>query len=295
MRLTLAIGALEERAFRPVFLARTVSAVGDSMAPLAIAFGVLEATGSVSDLGFVIATKTVATVAVLLAAGVWADRVRRERLMMASNVGSFAMQAATGLALLGGSVHLWELIVLQGLSGCADGALNPAQNALPPKVVSPARLQQANALLGVAESSSRVAGPVLAAAIVTAGSPGAALLADAATFLASAAFLARVHTVAPERGGRRFFAELATGWSEFRAQEWLWKAVVLVCVSNMVGAAWFVFGPAIARESLGGARAWGIVLAANSVGWVAGGIVSARWRPARPMLACQAVALLWPL
>lgn len=296
MRLTLAIGALDERQFRPVFFARTVSAVGDSMAPLAIAFGVLEATGSASDLGFVIAAHTVASVAVLLAAGVWADRVRRERLMIASNLMSCVTQAATGLVLLSGGARLWELLVLQALSGGADGAFNPPQTAITPQVVSPGRLQQANALLGIAQSASRVGGPVLAAAIVTAGSPGAALVADAATFLGSAAFLARVHTTAPvHAAGRRFRSDLAAGWSEFRSYEWLWKAVALTCVSNAMGAAWFVFGPVIARTDLGGAGAWGIILAANSVGWVVGGVVSARYRPGRPMLASELCALVWAL
>jgi len=76
------LGALEEHEFRLLFLGRAVSAVGDQLAPLALAFAVLEATGSASDLGFVFAAREVASIAVLLAAGVWADRMRLERLMI---------------------------------------------------------------------------------------------------------------------------------------------------------------------------------------------------------------------
>jgi MFS family permease len=295
VRVKVAIGALGEREFRPLFLARAVSEIGSSLAPLALAFAILEETGSASDLGFVFAAREVASVVVLLAAGVWADRVRRERLMMASNVVSFAAQGATGLLFIAGGVRLWPILALQALAGGADGAFNPARNAITPQVVSPARLQQANALLGITGSASGVAGPVLAAGLVTAGSPGIALLVDAGTFLASAALLTRVHTSRPERSGSRFFGELAAGWSEFRAQEWLWKAVALVCVSNLMAAPYFVFGPVIAKDSLGGPGAWGVILAAGSVGWVIGGLVSARYRPARPMLACELAALLWPL
>lgn len=295
MRLSLAVGALEERDFRKLFLGRATSAVGDQVAPLALAFAVLEATGSASDLGFVFAAREVTSVVVLLAAGVWADRVRRERLMIASSLASFAAQGMTGLLLVAGSAHLWELLVLQAISGGADGAFNPARNAITPQVVSPGRLQQANALLGMTGSVAGVVGPLAAAGLVAAGSPGIALLADALSFLVSAAFLAGLHTPNPERDGNRFFRELGAGWSEFRSHEWLWKAVAFVCVSNMMGAPYFVFGPGIAKHYLGGPTAWGIILAASSAGFVVGGILSARYKPARPMRACQLCAILWPL
>jgi len=289
------LGALEEHEFRLLFLGRAVSAVGDQLAPLALAFAVLEATGSASDLGFVFAAREVASIAVLLAAGVWADRMRRERLMIASNLASFATQAATGMLLLAGAAHLWQLLVLQALSGGADGAFQPARNAITPQVVSPARLQQANALLQMVGSVIGVVGPLVAAGIVAAGSPGIALLVDAATFLLSAAFLAGLHTTAPKRSGETFFSDLRGGWSEFRSYEWLWKAVALVCVSNMMGAAYFVFGPYIAKHNLGGPGAWGIILAANSAGWIIGGLISTRYRPQRPMLASSLCAMIWPI
>jgi MFS family permease len=289
------IGALQERSFRPLFFARAVSEVGSSLAPVALAFAVLEETGSASDLGFVFAAREIASVLLLLVAGVWADRLQRERLMIGSNIVSFAGQGATGVLVLAGGVHLWQLLVLQAVAGGADGAFNPARNAITPQVISAGRLQQANALLGITGSAAGIAGPLIAAALVTAGSPGIALLADAVTFLISAVFLFRVHTARPERSASRFLGDLGSGWSEFRAQEWLWKAVGFVCISNLMGAPYFVFGPLIAKHSLGGASAWGVIVAANSVGWVVGGILSARWRPTRPMLACQLVSLLWPL
>ena len=295
MRVAVALGALDERPFRRLFAARAVSALGDGVAPVALAFAVLEATGSATDLGFVFAAREVASVAVLLAAGVWADRVRRERLMIASNLTSFAAQGVTGLLLVAGAAHLWQLLLFQVLAGGADGAFNPARNAITPQVVSPGRLQQANALLGSTGSAAGVIGPLLAAGLVTAGSPGIALLADAVTFLASAAVLTGLHTTAADRVESRFLRELAQGWSEFRSQEWLWKAVAFVCVSNLMAAPYFVFGPVIAKSDLGGPKAWGIIMAANSAGWVLGAILSSRYRPARPMLACQLVAMLEPL
>jgi MFS family permease len=287
-------GVLAQRAFRPLFGARAISAVGDAVAPLALAFAVLDTTGSVSDLGFAFASREVCSVAVLLAAGVWADRVRRERLMICSNLLSAAAQLTTGVLLVSGQIRLWELIALQAVAGASGGAFNPARNALTPQIVPAAQLQPANALLGVTDSASGVIGPVLAAALVTAGSPGIALLTDGVSFLASAALLTMIHTDRPERERSRFVDDLRGGWSEFRSYGWLWKSVALVCVCNMLSGPFFVFGPVISRHDLGGAGAWGAILAASSAGWVVGGLLSVRVRPRRPMLACWVLALLGP-
>jgi MFS family permease len=296
MRLAVAAGALQERSFRPLFFGRAVSALGDALTPVALAFAVLDTTGSATDLGLVFAVQQVASVSMLLAAGVWADRMRRERLMVVSNLVSFAAQATTGLLLVSGGARLWHLLVLQALAGASEGAFNPARNAITPQVVSVSRLQQANALLSMTASGAHILGPVVAAALVTAGSPGIALLADAASFLLSAVFLSRLRTPKPKPSDEpRFFAQLRAGWSEFRSYEWLWKAVAFVSIGNLAGfAPYFVFGPGIAKHYLGGPHAWGIIIAANSAGFLIGGIISARYHPTRPMFASELCAALWP-
>ena len=169
---------------------------------------------------------------VVLLAPACGRTIRRESADDGLERGQLRPGRDMGYGSAAGGVHLWPILALQALAGGADGAFNPARETSP-QVVSPSRLQQANALLGITGSASGVAGPVLAAGLVTAGSPGIALLVDAATFLVSAAFLTRVRTTRPERSGSRFFGELSAGWSEFRAQEWLWKAVGLVCISNL--------------------------------------------------------------
>lgn len=73
------------------------------MAPIALAFGVLDLTGSVSDLGFVMAAGGVPFVAFVLVGGVWADRISRLRVMALSGMVATASQVATALVFLTGS------------------------------------------------------------------------------------------------------------------------------------------------------------------------------------------------
>ena len=85
--------------------------------------------------------------------------------------------------------------------------------------MSAVRLQQANALVGLSRSILGVVGPALGGVLLVLGSPGAALLLDAATVVAIALLLIRLttpraHAVEP----RPFFQELREGWFEFRSQ-----------------------------------------------------------------------------
>ena len=62
-------------------------------------------------------------------------------------------------------------------------------------------------------------------------------------------------------------ADLRDGWREFIGRPWLWSIVVAFSIANaVVGAADAVYGPLVARDSLGGAGPWGLALAAFGSG-----------------------------
>ena len=88
-----------------------------------------------------------------------------------------------------GSATIAMLVVLQAVYGLAEGFYLPASTGLIPATISPGRLQQANALLGLARNATRIVGPAIGGAIVAAGSPGSALLIDAASFALGALLL----------------------------------------------------------------------------------------------------------
>jgi hypothetical protein len=78
--------------------------------------------------------------------------------------------------------------------------------------------------------------------------------------------------------------ELRDGWTEFRSHTWLWVIVLQFCLVMMAWYAGFqVLGPVVARQHLGGAAAWGAITAADALGLIAGGVVSLRFAPRKPM------------
>ncbi|MBF8192893.1 MFS transporter, partial [Nonomuraea sp. K274] len=126
--------------------------------------------------------------------------------------------------------------------------------------------------------------------------PGWAVLADALTFLVSAAFLHRLpHALAAERSprGGGLLASIGRGVKEVGRRSWLWVWTVHVAVTNaIVVSPILVLGPYVADQHLGGAPAWSAIGIAYAVGGLAGGVLSARWRPARPMVAAVLSLLL---
>jgi MFS family permease len=285
--------ALRERPFRLLFLGQAVSLLGDGMVGVALAFAVLELTGSATDLGIVLAARTIPLVALLLAGGVWADRLPRRALMVTTDLIRLAAHGAMAALLIAGEPGIWLLAVLAAIAGAASAFFNPAISGIMPAVVSTERLQQANALRGLTEGVGRIAGPALAGVLVVGIGPGWALAVDAATFGVSAAFLARIPMPAHVPiESHSFLADLRDGWDDFRSRTWLWTTVASTTLGNMLFAAYFVLGPLVADLELGGAGAWALIVSAFGVGLLVGGLVLLQLDPRRPVLiATLAVAL----
>ena len=281
------LGALNERNFRLVFSSTTISALGDGVTTIALAFAVLHISGSATALGLVIAARQASSAAITVAAGVWADRLPRHLVLVAAATVQGAVQAVAGTLVVTGNAQVWMLAVLGLLFGLADGFVIPTSQGLIPLVVSSTRLQQANALLGLSRSVLGILGPAIGTVLVAAGSPGAALLVDAASFGVAAALLLRVaipaggDVVEPEP----FFAELRAGWKEFRRQTWIWTTIVFFGIGNFASMSVFVLGPLIAKRHYSGASTWGLLVSTFAAGTIVGGVIALRYRPRRPLLA----------
>jgi predicted MFS family arabinose efflux permease len=285
-RLRDSFAALQEREFRLLFLGQSVSLVGDGVVGVALAFAVLDLTGSASDLGVVFAARVVPLVTLLLAGGVFADRLSRRAVMVTADVARFASQGLTAGLLLTGRARIWELALLQVVNGAATAFFNPASTGLIPMTVSPDRLQQANGLRALSMSGATIAGPALGGLLVATAGAGWAMAADASSYAISAAFLVRLRLPAQDRlAGQSFVRDLREGWDEFRSRNWVWIFVTWASLGNLGTAVFTVLGAAIARQSLGGAGAWALIVAALGAGSIAGSFVALHVRLRRPLVS----------
>jgi MFS family permease len=276
-------GALRERQFRLLFTGQIVSLFGDALTGVALAFAVLD-IGSATDLGYVFAAKTIPLVGFLLVGGVFADRLPRRAVMLVADVVRFGAQGAVALLVLTHTAHIWEIVVLQAVSGTASAFFNPASTGLTPLTVSPERLQQANALRGLSMASTGIIGSAVSGALVAGVGPGWALAIDAATFLVSALYLAQLQLPPHVKiAAQSFLGDLREGWHEFASRTWVWMIVLAASIGNMMSSVLVVLGALVAKESLGGPGAWAAILAALGAGSLVGGLVSLRVRPRHPL------------
>ena len=289
------LGALEGREFRLLWLGQATSAFGTSLVPVALAFAVIDLTGSASALGIVLSAGLVSRVVLLLFGGVVADRLPRQSLMLGADLLRTASQGAVAVLLLSGRAQIWELLVLFALYGAGDAFFSPASTGLVPDTVRADRLQQANALMSLSRSLAWVAGPTISGLLVAGVGPGWVFAIDAATFAGSSASLAllRLPRVLDALAHSSVLSDLRGGWREVKRRTWVWTTVVRFGISNLAIAPIFVLGPFVAQSSLGGATAWGLIGTAGGIGAVLGDAAALRLRPRRPLFAAGlAVSLL---
>lgn len=278
----------EEPQFRLLFWGHALSMLGDRITFVALPFAVLSIGGGAGEVGLVIGATTIPFAVFSLLGGVWADRLPRHRVMLASDLVRMVSQAVAAVLLLSGTAEVWHLALLGIVFGTADAFFMPALTGLMPALVAPERLQEANAMRALVLSFGMVSGPAIAGVLVATAGPGGAIAIDALTFAASAVALSRLRPAAVARAAAAapaFLAELAAGFAEVRRRPWVQGfLVVLFVYSVVVLPAIFVLGPVLAERELGGVGAWAVITAAFGAGSIAGDLLILRFKPERPLL-----------
>jgi MFS family permease len=310
-------GPLRHPAFRLLLTGRTISALGNAFAPIALAFAVLDLTGSATDLGLVVGVRTLVNVLFLLFGGVLADRLPRHLLMVGSGLAAAATQGVVAALVLTHTANIPTLIALSAVNGMVGALSMPASAALLPQTVPVDERQQANALARLLLNAAAIIGAPVAGIAVAAVGPGWGIAVDAATFAVGAFCFALVRVPAPAaepapesesaegliggeqtagtpagEGRKSILADLRTGWTEFISRTWLWVVVAGFCVLN---AAWSgaltVLGPVVADETFG-RQSWGFILAAETAGMIVGGLIAMRIRVHRLLFLGTAATAL---
>ena len=295
-RLLSSLGALEERSFRLLFFGRSLSAIGDAIVPVAITFAVLE-LGDASDLGLVLSSYFGSRIVFVVIGGVWADRLPRQLVMIAADVLRAAVQGLIAFAVFTDTIQIWHLAASSALFGLASAFFGPASTGLVPSLVSPAHLQQANALLGLSRNGIELFGPAVSGILVSTTGYGWIFAIDAASFVASLACLAamRLPTAKAAIAKQSFLADARDGLRVIAQRRWLVMTLVCDALTNLTLAVYFVLGPVIVAEHFGGARDWGLIMTGGAAGGLVGGAIVLRWKPERPLLVAYLIFSVMPL
>ncbi|GAA3344102.1 MFS transporter [Amorphoplanes nipponensis] len=288
------LAPLRHTPFRFLLAGRTINTFGNAVAPVALAFAVLDLTGSPRDLGLVVGARMLVNVLFLLFGGALADRMPKHRLMVGSSLAAAVTQGAVAALILSGTATIPLLIGISAVNGMVSALALPASSSILPQLVPAGIRQQAIALSRLAFNGAYIVGAPLGGVIVAGVGPGWGIAVDAVTFLLSAGAFALLRVPAgattaapsaaaatgagppaePERTG--ILADLRSGWSEFRSRTWLWVVVTAFAAINVaLSGGMSVLGPVVADATVG-RRAWGFVLAAQTLGMMLGALVAMR-------------------
>ena len=273
------------RNFKLLFAGRAASYIGTYLAPIAVAFAILDLHGSATAVGLSFAAWTLAQVSMLSLGGVLGDRFPRRTVMIGSDVCSTAVRATMGVLLITGHAHVWELIALQGAGGASVAFYNPAFYGLVREIVPTESLQRANGYLAIARYAAFPLGAATGGTIVATVGPGTALLFDGATHATSALLLSLVRVESIARATSSVLRELREGWSAFVEMRWVWVTCLWISLYFLITyAPFFVLGPYIAKHSMGGASTWAAVVTGEGIGALLGSLAGLRIRVNRPLL-----------
>jgi MFS family permease len=283
---------LGRRDFRLLFFAVATSELGDALNYIALMWLALDRGGALGVVAVRLADSLPAFV-FGLHGGIAADRWSRRRLMVGADLVRCATLVPVAVAGLAGSLPLWGLIAAAFALEAATSYFAPAYGATIPAVVDRENAQQANALVHATANALSIAGWALAAGLLALVPVSTFFAADAATFLVSAALIARLRA-----GSGRAAAEsaprLRDGIAALRPRRRLFLAVIVFAAAMTVTTgSWIAGVPTFVRDTLHrGAGGFSMVMIGFAVGAIVVGALLAR---VRVRAKARASMLAWAL
>ncbi|MET9776620.1 MFS transporter [Streptomyces sp. NPDC006367] len=286
---------LLDPAFLRLWTGATASGLATWALPFVLGLAVFDRTLAATDLGLLLAARTVGFLAAVPVAGVLADRHSRRGVVLWSGLaaGAAAPVIAAGLDR---SVPL--MAAAAAVAGAGQGACRPAYQALTAEVVDAGRRQQANAAMTLAVRVTTLVGPSLAALL--------AVFLDTWALLVGIGLLWLVAACVPGRGARpgdaentpessagtggaSFPAEFAEGVREARRHPWFLAGLgALTAVIATGYSATGVALPMVSRDEYGTEVVLAGAMTAYTAGALGGALLIARWRPRSPGRAALA-------
>src|SRR5690625_2605619 len=245
--------ALASTPYRWLVLGGAVTRFGNGIAPVALAFGVIDLGGSASDLGVVVALYAIADVVTVLFGGVLGDRLPRQFVMVGTAVLAAVVQVTAPASLIGGWGTIWLLGVLGMLNGALGAVNGPSSMAITKQTVPERCLQAAVAFRRTLSNSAQIVAYGVAGVLVAWVGPGWALAVDAVTFGLGALCYARIAVPVIVGVDRQpLLEEMRAGVSEVFRHTWLWLLTVMAFVYHLFyGGAQDVLGPIVVGGGLG--------------------------------------------
>jgi MFS family permease len=261
-------------AYRALLISGILTVIAMSAFPIALAVTVLDAGGSATTLGLILAVRVLSGVLLAPVGGVWADRLPRRTILILAD-GFRAIMGSVVVFIDPKNISMWILGGIVVLMGVSDAFGGPAAGAIMPSILPDHLLPAGNVVRGIALKGSTIAGPGIAGIIVVSLGTHATYVATSIFFLVGAALLVRINEgpkVASDTHRTTFIEEMREGLQVVWYYKWIAAMILMASVQLMI-----VIGvenvllPVITKRDFGTAS----VFATSAALFSAGGAISA--------------------
>lgn len=272
--------------FRRLWSGASLSVVADQAFLVSLTWLVLNITESGTSLGLVLAVASVPGIVLTPFGGVLSDRVSPVVVMAAANIVRAMLMCLLTLLVLTDTTRIWHVYLLAGGLSALDALYYPASMTAVPTMVDRQRLEAANALVQGVEQIGGVVGPALAGVVLALYGLWINLGANTVLFLVSACILAAVPraigpsatSVADAKAGEGLAEEESNTLSSIaQGVRYAWRdpvirtiMLILVGINLAMAGPIYVGGSLLSETRLGGASAFGTLVATGGVGALAG-------------------------
>jgi MFS family permease len=277
--------AVESVRRNPSFLwlwgGQTISVFGEQFTNLAVPVLAVTLLHAVAwQLGILNAAATAAFLIVGLPAGAWVDRWLKRRVMILADVVRFAALAIIPILWFTHLLVIWELIVVVAIVGVASVFFDVGYQSYIPLLVKPEQVGPANSNLEASAQVSRIGGPAIAGALLTAISAPALIIVDSLSYVVSFLSLMRVkdtEVAADPEKRQPLHKEIAEGIRFVAGQPLIRSVAGTTATSNFFSTLGFTLFPIFALRELGiGSLGFGITLSAGAIGGLLGATLTPR-------------------
>jgi MFS family permease len=273
------------RSYRNLWVSTVLTIIATSAFPIALAVTILDAGGSATALGLIMGARVLAGVLLAPVGGVWADRLSRRSVLIASD-GIRAFVGSIMIFFDPATISLWVLLAVVLIMGASDAFGRPAVAAIIPSILPDQLLPSGNVVRGIAMKGGEIAGPGIAGLIIVTFGTHVTYLTTCFFFLVGALLLLRVHENPREISSTpksSFITEVREGLRVVWYYKWITAMIIMATFQlMMVVGVEMVLLPVITKRDFGTAAVYATAAALFSLGGVISAIISIKSNTKRP-------------
>ena len=278
--------ALTHRPFALLWSGQTISRLGNNLYRIALAWWVLEKTGSAAAMGTVLIFSSVPMLVFLLIGGVVTDRFPRLRVMLIADMLSGLVVTIVTVLAATNRLEVWHVYIASIIFGLVSAFFFPAATAAIPEITPNKLLTSANSLNSLSQQMASIVGPAIGASLVAIGGTSLAFGLDALSFFISAACIMPIFRSNPalnqppvvpasqHKGMHAVWHDLKEGYLAVISSAWLWITIAFFAFVNVAGGSPMAVSlPLLIKNNLQAeVGTLGLFTSMNSIGFVVGSI-----------------------